>query len=171
MSFDIHYHTCNLGTRKAKRKNPFTGKMQSMPVDDGLTDAERAAVRKLLKSGGAAKPDEFGCYAVEFKDGGSAEVFASELAGSEQCDGLMVSLHGLTPAVVRFLFELCRAGNMSATPIMEDEVVVVVSEAQRLRVQGRWPEAIVAGSPEELSRLLSGGVTAWQAYRDQVVGE
>ena len=112
-----------LGTRTAKRKNPFTGKMQSVPVDDGLTDAERAAVRKLLKSAGASKPDEFGCYAVEFKDGGSAEVFASELGGSEQCDGLMVSLQGITSGLVKFLWELCRAGNMAATPIMEDEVV------------------------------------------------
>jgi hypothetical protein len=29
----------------------------------------------------------------------------------------------------------------------------------------------VAGSPEELGQLLRGGVAAWQAYRDQVVGE
>jgi hypothetical protein len=161
MSFDIHYHTCNLGTRTGERKNPFTGEMQAAPVDDGLTDAERAAVRKLLKAAGAAKPDEFGCYAVEFKDGGSADVFASELAGSEQCDGLMVSLHGLTPAVVVFLYELCRAGNMAATPIMEDEVVVVATEELRRRVQGRWPAAVVVGSPEEFARLLSGGVAAW----------
>ena len=171
MSFDVYYHTCNLGTRTAKRKNSFTGKMRAVPVDDGLTDAERAAVRKLLKAAGAAKPDEFGCYAVEFKGGGSAEVFASELAGTEQCDGLMVSLHGLTPAVVGFLYDLCRAGNMAATPIMEDEVVVVASEAQRLRVQSRWPSAVVVDSPAEFGRLLSDGVAAWQAYRDQVVGE
>jgi hypothetical protein len=115
VSFDIHYHTCNLGTQTAKRKNPFTGKVQTVPVDDGLTDAERAAVPKLLKSAGTAKPDEFGCYAVEFKDGGSADVFASELAGSERCDGLMVSLHGLTPGVVGLVWELCRAGGMAAT--------------------------------------------------------
>jgi hypothetical protein len=171
VSFDIHYHTCNLGTRTAKRKDPFTGKLQSVPVDDGLTDAERAAVRKLLKAAGAAKPDEFGCYVVEFKDGGSAEVFASELAGPEQCDGLMVSLHGLTPQVVAFLWELCRAGGMASTPVMEDEVVVVASAEQLQRVKGRWPAAVVVGSPEELGRLLNGGVAAWQAYRDRVVGE
>jgi hypothetical protein len=62
-------------------------------------------------------------------------------------------------------------GNMAATPIMEDEVIVVVSEEQRVRVQGRWPAAVVVGSPEELGRLLSGGLAAWQAYRDQVAGE
>ena len=171
MSFDIHYQTCNLGTRTAKRKNPFTGKMQSVPVDDGLTDAERAAVRKVLKSAGAAKPDEFGCYAVEFKDGGSAEVFASELAGAEQCDGLMVSLHGLTPEVVRFLWELCHVGGMAATPVMEDGVVIVASAEQLQRVKSRWPAAVVIGSPEGLGRLLDGGVAGWEAYRDQCTGE
>src|SRR5437764_10670755 len=170
MSFDIHYHTCNLGTRTAKRKNPFTGKMQSVPVDDGLTEAERAAVRKLLKSAGAAKPDEFGCYAVEFKDGGSAEVFASELGGSEQCDGLMVSLHGLTPGVVRFLWELCRAGGMAATPVMEEEVVVVASPEQLQRVKGRSPAAVVVGSAAWLGRWLNRTGAAGQACSGRRAG-
>jgi hypothetical protein len=60
---------------------------------------------------------------------------------------------------------------MAATPIMADEVVAVASESQRRRVQGRWPEAVVVGSPDEFGQLLSGGMRAWQAYRDQVVGE
>ncbi|MEZ6140914.1 MAG: hypothetical protein R3B84_10115 [Zavarzinella sp.] len=171
MSFDIHFQTCNLGTRTTKRKNPFTGKMQSVPMDDGLTDSERVAVRKLLKSAGAATPDEFGCYAVEFKDGGSAEVFASELTGTEQCDGLMVSLQGLTPEVVKFLWELCHVGGMAATPVMEDAVVVVASPEQFQRVKSRWPSAVVVGSPEELGRLLSGGFAGWESHRDQCTGE
>jgi hypothetical protein len=171
MSFDIVYHTCNLGTRREKRKNPLTGRVQSVPVDNGLTDAERAAVRRLLRSGGAAAPDEFGCYAVELPDGGSAEVYAKELHESGHCDGLMVSLRGMTPGLVVFLWELCQAGNMSATPIMEDEVVAVASEEQRQRVKDRWPEAVVVASPDEFRELLSGGLAAWQAYRDQVVGE
>lgn len=171
MSVDIHYHTCNLGTQTAMRRNPFTGEEQAVPIDDGLSDAERAAVCNLLASAGAASPDEFGCYVVEFEDGGSAEVFASELAGSEQCDGLMVSLHGLTPGTCAFLWQLCHDGGMAATPIMEDEVVVVATAEQLKQVRGRWPDAIVVGSPEELGHLLSGGVAVWQAYRDQVVRE
>jgi hypothetical protein len=171
MSFDIHYHTCNLGTRTAKRKDPFTGKTQAVPVDDGLSDAERAAVLSLLRSAGAATPDDFGCYSVELPDGGSAEVFASEVGGSEQCDGLMVSLRGLTPMLVEFLLELCRAGNMAAMPVMEDEVVAVASESQLRQVRGRWPNAVVVGSPDAFGRLLSGGLAAWQAYRDQITGE
>jgi hypothetical protein len=171
LSFDIHYHTCNLGTRMAKRRNPLTGKMQSVPVDDGLTDTEWACVPRLLRSAGAAASDEFGCYAVAFPDGGSAEVFASELAGPGPCNGLMVSLHGLTPGLIGFLWELCRSGNMAVAPIMEDEVVVVATKEQFRRVQSRWPDAVVVGSPDEFARLLSGGIAAWQAYREQIAGE
>jgi hypothetical protein len=171
MSFDILYHTCNLGTRTEERKNPLTGQVQSVPVDNGLSDAERAAVLSLLKSAGAAAADKFGCYAVELSDGGSAEVYSSGLGGPEQCDGFMVSLRGLTPRLTQFLWELCRAGNMVAIPVMEDEVVVVTTEDQLNRVRARWPKAVVVGSPEEFGRLLGGGLAAWQAYRDQVCGE
>jgi hypothetical protein len=59
-----------LGSRMVERQNPFTGKTQLVPVDDGLSDAERAAVLLLLRSTGAAAPDEFGCYVVELADGG-----------------------------------------------------------------------------------------------------
>ncbi|MBN9517118.1 hypothetical protein J0H58_01145 [bacterium] len=170
MSFDIHYHTCNLGTRTTRQRNPFTGEVQSVPVGDGLSDAERATVRDMLRAAGADAPDEFGCYAVEVPDGGAAEVFASGLVGPEPCDGFMVSLRGMTPGMARLLWELCRDGNMAATPVMEDEVVVVASEAQLRRVQARWPGAVVVGSPDELGRLLDGGIAAWQAYRNQVAG-
>lgn len=171
MSFDIFYHTCNLGSRTTRRKSPFTGKVQSVPVDDGLTDAERAAVRHLLRSA-AATPDELGCYAIQMPDGGYAEVFTSNrLEASERCEGLMVSLSGLTPKLAEFLWALCRDGNMAAIPVMEEEVVVVTNDSQRQRVQGRWPEVVVVSSPDELGRLLDGGVAAWQAYRDQVARE
>ena len=40
MSFDILYHTCNLGTRLVERRNPFTGAVQSVPR--GPVDAARA---------------------------------------------------------------------------------------------------------------------------------
>jgi hypothetical protein len=171
MSFDIHYHTCNFGTRTAQRKNPLTGQLQTVPVDDGLTAEERSAVADLLHSSGASGPDEFGCYVLELSDGGSAEVFASGLDGPQPCEGLMVSLRSMTPGLVRFLWELCRAGNMAATPVMEDEVVVVASEGQRRRVLERWPQVVVVGSSEGFGRLLSGGLAAWQAYRDQVTEE
>ena len=171
MSFDIHYRTCNLGTRTVERENPFTGDMQTVPVDHGMSTTGRAAVRKLLASAGASKPDKYGRYTVKFSDGGTAEVFADELEGPEQCDGLMVSLRGMTEQTVGFLWELCREGNMAAIPVMEEDILVVVSEKQRQRVQGRWPDAVAVGSPKELDRLLKGGLAAWQAYRKQVAGD
>jgi hypothetical protein len=142
-----------------------------LPVDDRLSASERAAVLGLLRSGGAADPDRFGSYVLDLPDGGSAEVFAAELRGPEQCDGLMVAARSMTPGLVSFLWELCRAGNLVAIPVVEGPVVAVASEGQRARVRTRWPEAIVVGSPEAFGRLLSGGFGAWQAYRDQVAGQ
>jgi hypothetical protein len=73
--------------------------------------------------------------------------------------------------LVEFLWELCRAGNMVAIPVMEGEVAAVTSEDQLRRVQGRWPQVVVVGSPPAFGRLLSGGLADWQAYRDQITGE
>ena len=168
MSFDIYYQTCNLGTGTARRKNPFTGAIESVPIDDGLSVSERAAVETLLRSSGATGPDQFGCYVLDLPDGGSAEVFARGLGGAEPFDGLMVAARSLTLGLASFLWELCRAGNMVAMPVMEEEVAAVASEAQRARVQSRWPEAVVVGSASEFSHLLNGGFAAWQSYRDQV---
>jgi len=78
----------------------------------------------------------------------------------------------MTPELLRFLWELCRAGNMAATPVMEDEVFAVASESVNgQEVAGRWLGAVVVGSPDELGRLLSSGLAAWQAVPDQVAGE
>ena len=59
---------------------------------------------------------------------------------------------------------------MTATPLMEEEVVAVASEDQLQRVRGRWPNAVIVPSADALGRLLSGGFAAWQAYRDLVAG-
>ena len=114
MSFDIYYQTCNLGTGTARRKNPFTGEVESVTVDDGLSTSKRAAVGTLLRSSGATGPDRFGCYVLDLPDGGSAEVFARGLDGAKSFDGFMIAARSLTPGLASFLWELCRAGKMAA---------------------------------------------------------
>lgn len=170
MSFDIHYHTCNLGTRTEQRKNPFTRAVQTVAIDNGLSATERANVLKLLQESGAVGPDEFGSYVLDLSDGGSAEVFAKELEGEGSFDGCMVAIRSLTPKLISLLWELCHAGNMVAMPVMENAVSVVSDEQQRRQIQARWPDAVVVPSPEDFGRLLRGGFDAWRSYRDQVTG-
>jgi hypothetical protein len=171
MSFDIFFKTCNLGTQRESRKNPFTGETVSVPVDEGLTDAQKSAFRHLLHTLNASGPDRFGCYVLDFADGGYAEVSAQGLDGPDKCDGCMAAVSSLSPQLVQFLFDLGRGGNMILIPAMENPPFVVTSEEQKRCVESRWPEAKVVSSPQALLSLLTKGFTAWQAYWDQVSGE
>jgi hypothetical protein len=169
MSFDIFYRACNLGTRSEQRKNPFTREVRSVAIDDGLSAVEREGVLQLLRGVAGAPRDKSGAYSLDLPDGGSAELFVEGLDGTAKCTGCMVAIRSLTPALVSFLHDLSRAGNMVAMPAMEGPAVIVVDERQRQRVSSRWPDAVIIASPEELGHLLGGGFGAWQKYRDQVI--
>ena len=170
MSFDIHYHTCNLGEKKKKVTNPFTRQTMDVFADDGLTADECAAVSKLLANAKAKGPDQLGCWVVKFRDGGGAEVFLDNLDGSGTCEGCMVSISGITPNLVNFIYDLARVGNMVMTPVTEESVSVVTSAEQQKKIKARWPDAVVVGSADGLLVLLDKGVGAWQKYRDRAVG-
>jgi hypothetical protein len=164
MSFDIFYQPCRFGGKPVKRKNPLTGKVESVLPSEPLTTAELKAVRGVLKQADTQGPDEFGCFIVELKDRGRAEVFGSDLA-----EGCMVALRGLTPDIVKFLFDLLKAGNWVMCPAMEDPIAVTTSPDKMCGTPGDFPEVLTCESAEELGVLLSGGFKAWKKYRDQVV--
>jgi hypothetical protein len=167
MSLDIHYHTCNFGTRVAKR-NPFTGKMQSFSAADTLTAAERKAVLNLLKKAGAARPDKLGDYVVSLPDGGSADVRPFEEEDPHSWAGLLVSLRALSPGMARLLWDLCQVGNMAAIPVLKDgrDIVLVASEEHRRQASARWSSPTVVDSPDEFRRLL--GSETPQPVQEQV---
>ena len=167
MSFDIFYHTCNPSTGRADRRNPFTGTIESMPVDAGQSAAERAAVLDLLRSAGASGPDKSGYFGLDLPDGGSAEVHGPGPEVLGPGSGWVVAVRSLTPGVAEILWGIGRAGNLAILPAMADSLVIVATEAQHERVRDRWPEAVVAGSAAELGRLLRGGFASWEAYRDR----
>ena len=160
MSFDLFYQPRHIGTEPVERKNSFTGEMQtSLPVEPlGAEDVR--SVHGVLAGVGAHGPDGFGCFVVELDDGGVAEVFASNLE-----NGCMVSLRGLTPGLLRFLYDLLRAVDWVLLPAMEGNPVVVMSPGLASGFADSFPE-IVCGSPEELGKILSGGYDSWKTYRD-----
>ncbi len=171
MSFDIFFHTCNLGSRKKRSKNPFTGKSITTFDDPGLTDEERGAVAELVRTLNAEGPDDFGFYTLLFADGGGAELYAKGLANGAKCDGCSVQTHGLTSDLVSFLFQLSRRGNMILTPAATGVGSLATSEEQRQRTTNRFPDAKVVRSAAALEKELRRGFEAWQRYRDQVIGE
>jgi hypothetical protein len=56
------------------------------------------------------------------EDGGSAEVFANELS-----TGCMVALRGITPDLLKFLFDMLEAGKWVMLPTIEEAVAVTTS--------------------------------------------
>lgn len=136
--------------------------MSSQP----MTADEVSAVQTLLDEAKTTGPDEYGCYVVEFQDGGGAEVFASNLS-----EGFMVSVGGFSPTFLDFLFQLLKAGNLLMCPAMEDAVTVGASESSFEEAPDDLPQRVVCNSPGELGILLSKGFDGWKRYRDQVVGE
>jgi hypothetical protein len=166
MSFDIFFQPCRFGDKLIERVNPFTGEVQSVPRDVPLNADEVGAVQKVLREVTVRGPDEHGCCVVELSDGGGAEVFADDLE-----TGCMVSLRGMTPGLLTFLYDLLKAGNWVMIPAMEDTAAITTSLNSLQRVPDDFLRIVVCNSVEELSQLLSGGIRAWEKYRDQVMGE
>jgi hypothetical protein len=165
MSFDLSFQSRRTSSELVERKNPLTGKMILVHPPIPLTAGELKAVKKLFKTSRAKKPDEFGCHVVEFEDGGHAEIFASRLATG----GCMAAVRGLTPDLLRFLFEMLRAADWVMLPAMEGNPAITSSA-----VSIEWLSADVprvgCSSPEDLGLVLTRGVEAWRQYRDKVVG-
>jgi hypothetical protein len=171
MSFDISFMTHRPTGATREVPNPFKpGEMFRVTADAGLSSEERAAVRSVLESSPARSVDG-GVCGFQFADGGVVEVDASRLTGDAVCSSISANVYGLSPQVVRLLFEFMQAGNFVAVWPAEDDVSALATEETRQRVVSAYPGAVVANSPEELRLLFAGGYDAWRKYRDQVVGD
>jgi hypothetical protein len=166
MSFDIFFKPCRFESRLVEKKNQRTGETRLVHPVEPLTAAELDAVRAVLTKATTHGPDKFDCHVVGFKDGGTAEVFASNLDM-----GCMVAVRGITPDFLQFLLDLVKAGNWSMIAAMEDSAVVVSALESVKNAPEDFPRIVVCNSVPELGALLSGGFAKWKAYRDQVVGD
>jgi hypothetical protein len=169
MPFDIHLHTCNLGTQTRKVKNPFTGEAIEVPIDPGLNQSERKAVIGLLAEVKAAGPDPDYYYRLTFSDGGLADIVTGTLDGNNPSVSFGIEIYVMTPQVVDFLFRLARAASMCVLPIMNNTVPILTSIAQDDKVCKRWPDAVVVNSADELAAFVARGYEEWTRYRDQIV--
>jgi hypothetical protein len=167
MSFDIFFLTCRFGGTPAETPNRFTGKVGSSPPNEPLTAAEVDAVRMVLQAANASGPDAFGCYVLDFEDGGSAEVFADDLS-----TGCLVAVRGgIGPRLLQFLVDLLRAGNWVMLPTTEPAIAITASPDNVRDLPPDFPRVVICDSAHELRVLLAEGFHAWQRYRDRIVGD
>jgi hypothetical protein len=163
MSFDIFFMPCRYGTKPVKQKNTVTGREESVLPNEPLTTAQLQAVREVLKKAAAPRSDDFGCYVVEFDDGGGADVFGRDLS-----NGCMVAVRGITPKLMQFLIDLLKAGNWVMCPAMEETVTITCSPECVKDMPEDFPKVVICNSADELGVLLTDGFQAWKKYRDVV---
>jgi hypothetical protein len=138
-------------------------------------EVSREPVLAVLRTTKFSGPDDFGIYVVEFPDGQEVEFSAKGLQGSGEFKDCSFEIHGMSPHLVRFMFEIAKAGDMVMLPAMEDFVPILSLPEQRKELPAELaendPEPLICGSPEELESLLSGGYAGWQKYRDKILHE
>jgi hypothetical protein len=133
-----------LGNAVRKGTNPFTGEAVEFHIDDGLSDSERAAVKRLPLEFHAVGPDADGYYRIKFTDDTYINVGNGPLDGSTPCVGVKLEIEGPVNAdVLRFARRLAIEGCMSVGSATDPGIVALVATAQDPRVRERWPHAPV----------------------------
>ena len=135
----------------------------------------REAVQAVLDSTDFTGPSELGFYLVRFPDGVSVEFLAGGLSGTQKFTGCAFFIRGMSPHLIRFIFEVAKAGDMGIIPMMEDSVMIFPSMEQLHQLPLNYPpkgcRRVVCASPEELECLMTGGYSGWQKYRNYVMNE
>ena len=157
MSFDVFFEPCRYDGTTERRVNPFTKQVQEIPNNRSLTDREVEAVMNVLDRAGARAPDDQGCRAVRFPDGGSAEIFTNDCA--RRC---MVSIHdNVTPSLAQLLFDVMVAGDWVIIPagsdadgVGDEDVVVAPSTECVANAPSFYGRVVVAESAAGLNTLL-----------------
>ena len=155
MGFGLHLNTCNLGTEVRRMKNPFTEEPVDIPIDLGLTEAEREGVQSLLREVNAGEPDPDTYSRITLKDGSIVDIAIGSLNDTKaRCGAFAVECKRLTIEVSAFLFRLAHAGNLSIGPTVGTPVIAVVSSEQVARVAHRWPHVDLVETPQSLNDWL-----------------
>jgi hypothetical protein len=134
-------------------------------------EADRASVLAALRTVKHTDFDEFGFSIVTFEDGVEVEFSAGGLDSNESFTHCAFHIRDLSDKLVKFVFDIAKAGDMVVIPIMEDATVGLVGDAQQNQLpqemRGDFKVARLQ-SAQELGLLLKGGFETWVGYRADV---
>jgi len=137
--------------------------------------SNREAVLAVLNAAKFQGPNDHDFYVVEFADGYSVELYSNGLHGEGEFTGCTFFMRGMSPDLVRFVFDMAKAGDMVMLPTMENFVPILSSPGQQNELPKDLAEneipPVLCRSPEELWALLVDGYDGWKKYRDQMVGD
>jgi len=142
--------------------------------DDGESlEVDRRPVLEVLTAAKYRGPDQFGFYVVVFPDGVDVEFSAEGLESDERFTHCAFHIRGFGEGLMKFIFDVARAGDMVIIPAMQGNPLLLVSEEQKKKVPAdvreNFQSIVVVSSPAELGAMLSGGFEGWSAYRDHVL--
>jgi hypothetical protein len=143
--------------------------------DGEPAQADRRAVLDVFDR--CAKVDRHGdgFYDAFFEDGSHVQFSADGLETDEAFNACVFHLRNFTLPIMRFIHEVAVAGDMTVINgqgqgTAASPSTLIVNEAQRRHLWRDPGEVKLVLSAQELGQTLVGATGAWQAYRDQVVG-
>ncbi|MCA9441346.1 MAG: hypothetical protein KC964_11100 [Candidatus Omnitrophica bacterium] len=139
-------------------------------VNGESAEADRRDVLDVLATVDYDGPDKYGSYHVAFPDGVVVEFDASGLESEESFTGCAFCRCGFGDDLVKFIFDVARAGDMVIMVPMEPAPMFLISEDQKAGVPPDLLEnfqPILVRSPDEIADAIQLGFEQWAAYRER----
>ncbi len=139
------------------------------------SEADRAAVRRVISEVRAVVPDQWGQYDIPLPDGAMIRLEALDLESSELFDGCAFHLRGFSLEYCNFILKLALAGDMvifnaQGKDDPKNPVLILSHESQASQVPaGMYTHPVLARDGLHLYTLLDGSYESWERYRAQVV--
>ena len=153
MSFDIELVTCNEPERTETVVDPFSGGALTK-LGGCVTNDQRQAIEQLLDSVRAVSVGEGDTFAIDLVDGGSVEIWLSGFH-DDDISGGMAMFHQMSSELSSLVYSLATSGKLAMIPRVNGGDVIVTSRELAQDVAIRWPNSLVAESPEELHDMLA----------------
>jgi hypothetical protein len=135
---------------------------------------DRQAVSSILEATQFERAGKSGFYLVQFPDGAHVEFSAQGLDGSRDFGGCAFHIRAMSSDLVRFIFDVAKAGDMVILATMDCCGPILVAPEQERELPREMLQAlgdpVLCASSKDLENLLLCGHAEWRRYRDQVIG-
>ena len=153
LEFSFHLTTCNLSDRTRTFPNPFTGKPETVPVDDGLTADECSALRAVTHTAGFIKsPIPGEGYELQLSQDEAIRL-RGEIEVAQRGFEVEIVVRSLPDHLLDLVLPIAHAGNLALTSSTGEHVRLLEVPTTEL-IDKRWPNAPLVRSRPELRHWL-----------------
>ena len=155
LEYSFNLHTANLGEKYREGKNPFTGEVIRFPIDLGLTDLEKATLKRIFRENGINGPEDDGeGYAGYFEHNQSIR-FRCNLNNDEPINGIAVEVivKELSETILSIIIELSKQSKLVLTSSIGD-CVSMFSQPDNRHIE-RWGHIQIIETASDLAVWLN----------------